>query len=61
MDKDEFYEMRPNDLARIYKRQKIDEFLNELHSMQELYIEEALAKSNYREAQELLDYIRKKC
>jgi hypothetical protein len=53
--------MRPSDLARIYKRQKIDEFLNELHSMQELYIEEALAKSNYREAQELLDYIRKKC
>jgi hypothetical protein len=61
MDKDEFYEMRPSDLARIYKRQKIDEFLNELHSMQELYIEEALAKSNYRESQELLDYIRKKC
>jgi hypothetical protein len=61
MDKDEFYEMRPSDLARIYKRQKIDEFLNELHSMQELYIEEALAKSNYRETQELLDYIRKKC
>lgn len=61
MEEDRFYEMRPSDLVRIYKRQKIDEFLNELHSMQELYIEEALAKSNYRESQELLDYIRKKC
>ncbi len=60
MDKDEFYEMRPSDLARIYRKQKIDEFLNELHSMQEVYIEEALAKSDLREAQEVLDYIRKK-
>lgn len=60
MDKDRFYEMRPNDLVRIYKRQKIDEFLNELHTMQETYIEEALEKSDLREAKEVLEYIRKK-
>ena len=60
MDKDKFYEMRPSDLARIYKRQKIDEFLNELHSMQETYIEEALAKSDLQDAWEVLEYIRKK-
>lgn len=60
MDKDRFYEMRPNDLVGIYKRQKIDEFLNELHTMQETYIEEALEKSDLREAKEVLEYIRKK-
>jgi hypothetical protein len=60
MDKDNFYEMRPNDLVRICKRQKIDEFLNELHSMQETYIEEALAKSDLKDAREVLEYIRKK-
>ena len=61
MDKDRFYEMGPNDLARLFtKRQKIDAFLNELHTMQETYIEEALEKSDLREAKEVLEYIRKK-
>ena len=62
MDKDNFYELRPKDLARLYKtkREQIDEFLNELQTMQETYIEEALAKSDFRDAKEVLEYIRKK-
>jgi len=62
MDKDKFYELGPKDLARLYKtkREQIDEFLNELQTMQETYIEEALAKSDFRDAKEVLEYIRKK-
>ena len=60
MNPDDFYQMNSDDLVRIYKRQKLDEFLNELQSMQEVYIEEALAKSDLKDAREVLDYIRKK-
>ena len=62
MDKDNFYELGPKDLARLYKtkREQIDEFLNELQTMQETYIEEAVEKSGYKDAREVLDYIRKK-
>jgi TFIIF-interacting CTD phosphatase-like protein len=60
MNPDEFYPLNPDHLVRIYKREKIESFLNELHTMQETYIEEALSKSDFRDAREVLDYIRKK-
>ena len=60
MNPDEFYPLSKDHLVRIYKREKIESFLNELHTMQETYIEEALAKSDFREAQEVLETIRKK-
>ena len=60
MNPDDFYQLGPDDLVRIYKREKIDSLLNELHTMQETYIEEALSKSDFREAQEVLETIRKK-
>ena len=60
MNPDEFYPLNNDQLARLYKREKINSLLNELHTMQETYIEEALKTSDLREAQEVLDYIRKK-
>ena len=46
--------------SRIYKRQKIDSLMKELVECQEFYIEEAVEKSGYRDAKEVLEYIRKK-
>jgi hypothetical protein len=57
---DEFYPLNPEHLVRLHKREVIDNLLNELESMREEYLEAALAASDLREAQEVLDYIRKK-
>ena len=60
MNPDEFKQMNSDDLVRIYKRQKIDDLMKELVECQEFYIEEAVEKSGYKDAREVLDYIRKK-
>ena len=60
MNPDDFQQMNSDDLVRIYKRQKIDSLMKELVECQEFYIEEAVEKSGYKDAREVLDYIRKK-
>ena len=60
MNPNEFKQMNSDDLVRIYKRQKIDDLMKELVECQEFYIEEAVEKSGYRDAKEVLEYIRKK-
>jgi hypothetical protein len=42
------------------KPQIIDNFLNELHATQLDYIDEAVEKSDLRQAKELIDYIKNK-
>jgi DNA transposition AAA+ family ATPase len=60
MNPDDFKQMNSDDLVRLYKRQKIDKLLNELEDMREECIEQALKLSDFRDAREVLDYIRKK-
>lgn len=42
------------------KRQVVDQFVNELHSMQLDMIDEAVERSDMSQAKELIDYIRNK-
>jgi hypothetical protein len=61
MNPDEFYPLSNKQMARMYKREQIDALMKELVECQETYIEEAVEKSGYKDAEEVLDYIRKKC
>ena len=60
MNPDEFYHLNNEQMVRMYKREKIDALMKELVECQEFYIEEAVEKSGYRDAKEVLEYIRKK-
>ena len=60
MNPDEFYPLSNEQMVRMYKREKIDALMKELVECQEFYIEEAVEKSGYRDAKEVLEYIRKK-
>jgi hypothetical protein len=60
MNPDEFYPLNNEQMVRLYKREQIDALMKELVECQEAYIEEAVEKSGYKDAREVLDYIRKK-
>jgi hypothetical protein len=60
MNPDEFYPLNNEQMVRMYKREKIDDLMKELVECQETYIEEAVEKSGYKDAREVLEYIRKK-
>lgn len=45
---------------KVNNRVVIDSLLNELHTMQLDYIDEALEKSDLKEANEVIDYIKAK-
>jgi len=69
-------ELTPAELANLYKpksygsvsytvnvtpqRQAVDKLLNELHTMQLDMIDQAVEVSDYKEAKEIIDYIRRK-
>lgn len=60
MNPDEFYPLNPEQLIRLQKRKVIDDLVNDLETMREEYLEAAVAASDFRDAREVLDYIRKK-
>ena len=67
-----FIELDPNQLANLYsnkanytvtytsKKVIIDDFVNSLHEMQLEYIDEAVERSDLKEANELIKYIKSK-
>ena len=60
MNPDESKQMNSNNLIRIFIFQKYNDYIKELAECQEFYIEEAVEKSGYKDALEVLNYIRKK-
>lgn len=65
MSRDKFEQLTPETLADLYtnrpsrKRVIIDEFLETLESMRDVYIEEAVEVSKMKDAKEVLDRIMK--
>lgn len=66
MSNGKFYELNAETLADLYtnrpsrKRVIIDDFVNTLHEMQLDFVDEALEKSNLKEANEVIKYIMEK-
>lgn len=67
MSNDKFYQLTPDTLADLFipkrvqsKKVIIDDFVNTLHDMQLEFIDEAVDKSDLREANEVIKYIMEK-